>query len=116
MAESESRVTVLDAGPIIHLNELGCLDLVEGFGTVYLPATVKDEILRHSPSIPFGEIAGLVQVADPDAYSTTLMALRRSFDLQAGELVALRLLAELRGDLFLCDDAAARLAAESLGY
>jgi len=116
VGETESSVTELDAGPVIHLDQLGGLDLVEGLGAVYLPATVKEEILRHRPSLSFGAIADLNQVADPDTYSTTLIALRRSFDLHAGELAALGLLAQLRGDLFLCDDAAARLAAESLGY
>ncbi len=53
MGETESSVTVLDAGPVIHLDQLGGLDLLEGLGAVYLPATVKGEILRHRPSLSF---------------------------------------------------------------
>ncbi len=38
-----------------------------------------------------------------------------AFDLDAGEVSALGLMQHLAAELFLCDDAAARLVAESLG-
>ena len=116
MAATEPRATVLDAGPVIHLDQLGCLDLLEGQGTIHLPATVEREILRHRPAASFSQITGLRRVPDPETLSPALASFTRSLDLHAGEMAALALLEQLRGDLFLCDDAAARLAAESLGY
>jgi predicted nucleic acid-binding protein len=41
---------VCDAGPAIHLDELGCLDLLKDFQEVLLPNTVWEEIKRHRPS------------------------------------------------------------------
>jgi predicted nucleic acid-binding protein len=116
MAETDPRVTVLDAGPVIHLDQLRCLDLLEGFGPLYLPATVEDEVRRHCRAADFLSIPDLRRVSDPDLVPASLMTLVRSLDLHAGESAAIALLARLNGQLFLCDDAAARLAAESLGY
>jgi hypothetical protein len=33
-------VIVADAGPIIHLDELGCLDILADFEKVYMPEAV----------------------------------------------------------------------------
>lgn len=35
-----ARVAVCDAGPLIHLDELGCLALLSDFARVLLPASV----------------------------------------------------------------------------
>jgi hypothetical protein len=35
-----SRLVVLDAGPLIHLDELGALDLLADFGRCRIPPTV----------------------------------------------------------------------------
>lgn len=43
--------TVLDAGPLIHLDQLGCLDLLEGFSELLVPPVVWQEALRHRPSL-----------------------------------------------------------------
>ena len=116
MGETEPRVTVLDAGPVIHLDQLGCLDLLEGLGSLYLPATVEQEVRRHRPAISFGANVELHRAPDPEAVPASLAAIARNLDLHAGETAALVLLEQMDGDLFLCDDAAARFAAESLGY
>ena len=41
---------VCDAGPVIHLDELGCLDLPNDFARLFLPAAVGREIARHRPA------------------------------------------------------------------
>lgn len=41
---------VCDAGPVIHLDELGCLDLLNDFARLFLPAAVGREIARHRPA------------------------------------------------------------------
>ena len=47
MAAIEQPPVVADAGPIIHLDEMGCLDLLDDFGTVLGPREVWDEVARH---------------------------------------------------------------------
>ena len=42
-------VVVADAGPIIHLDELGCLDVLADFDKVYVPEAVWQEVLIHRP-------------------------------------------------------------------
>lgn len=108
--------TVSDAGPIIHLDELGCLDLLEDLAPIQLPREVWAEIVRHRPHFASGTppVLDLVNVAT--APSPRLLALANSLALDAGERAALSLSEQVAARLFLCDDAAARLAAESLGY
>ena len=40
---------VCDAGPLIHLDELGCLDLLADFQTVLVPEQVWQEVETHRP-------------------------------------------------------------------
>ena len=112
----ERRRAVLDAGPIIHLDQVGCLDLLEGFGDLLVPDIVWDEALRHRPRLLPANIPGLAVLAVSSAPSPTVLTLARTLDLDAGEIAALILLETARGQTFLCDDAAARLAGEARGY
>jgi len=110
--------TVLDAGPLIHLDQLGCLDLLEGLEELHVPLIVWREVLVHRPTLG---LAGLGLTLSPLSHpsrapSPALAVLIHGLDLDAGEIAALTLMEEWRGDLFLSDDAAARLAAESLGF
>jgi len=43
------KKVVFDAGPIIHLDELGCLDLLGEFPEILLAETVWDEINNYRP-------------------------------------------------------------------
>ena len=47
---------VCDAGPVIHLDELGCLDLLHDFPHVIVPAAVRGEIVRHTPGLISGPV------------------------------------------------------------
>ncbi|RPJ37238.1 MAG: hypothetical protein EHM35_06755 [Planctomycetaceae bacterium] len=38
---------VCDAGPLIHLDELGCLDLLSDFQAVLVPGLVWQEVAQH---------------------------------------------------------------------
>lgn len=49
-AEGFARVVVCDAGPLIHLDELDCLDLLGDFPEVLVPEAVWREVLKHRPS------------------------------------------------------------------
>ena len=41
---------ICDAGPIIHLDEISCLDLLNDFDEIIIPPTVEREIATHRPS------------------------------------------------------------------
>jgi predicted nucleic acid-binding protein len=117
MATTEAAATavVSDAGPIIHLDELGCLDLLGDLGRVLIPRVVWGEVVRHRRAltvidVPNGELADAV-----GGPSARLLSLGKSLGLHVGELAALALMESGVGRMLLCDDAAARLAAEALG-
>ena len=118
MAKTESSLVVSDAEPLIHLDELGCLDLLSGLGGVLVPSEVWSEVSRHRPQLSLGGLPGVqvVQAAVGYPPSARLATMSSSFGLDAGENAALALMEELSARLLLCDDAAARLAAESLGF
>ena len=45
-----TSITVFDAGPIIHLDELDSLDLLIDFQKIIIPGTVFNEIKKNRPS------------------------------------------------------------------
>ena len=48
MARTNSAPPVVcDAGPLIHLDELGCLDLLADFASVLVPDVVWREVAQH---------------------------------------------------------------------
>ena len=50
MAVSKSNIkAICDAGPIIHLDELNCLDLLCDFQEIVLGDTVREEVKHHRP-------------------------------------------------------------------
>jgi predicted nucleic acid-binding protein len=104
---------VCDAGPPIHLNELGCLDLLADLEAVWLPRAVEIEVGRHQPEA-LDEIDYLVpeEPAQPDSL---LKSLIQTLALDHGEQAALAHAAILSDVVFLTDDAAARLAAKTMG-
>lgn len=52
MAETDPGTLVIaDAGPLIHLDELGCLDLLRDFARVWVPDAVWQEVEAHRPGV-----------------------------------------------------------------
>ena len=117
MDKIKSAITVVcDAGPVIHLDELGCLDLFKDFQEVLLPNTVWKEIDQYRPSalikadLPFLKRAGEAPPIEP------LLTLCKVFSLDAGEIEALAIMEQRPRAMFLTDDAAARLVAIQMGF
>jgi predicted nucleic acid-binding protein len=117
MGKIKSAITIVcDAGPVIHLDELGCLDLLKDFQEVLLPNTVWEEISRYRPSalnkadLPFVKQPGKTPSIEP------LLTLCKIFSLDAGEIEALALMEQRPQAMFLTDDAAARLVAIQMGF
>ncbi|MBW1796752.1 MAG: DNA-binding protein [Deltaproteobacteria bacterium] len=117
MDKNKSEITVVsDAGPIIHLDELDCLDLLTDFHTVLLSDTVWEEIKRHRPTIrsktnlPFKGI----NIKYPN--DEKLQAMCQIFTLDVGEIEALAIMEKNPSAIFLTDDASARLVADRMGF
>jgi predicted nucleic acid-binding protein len=106
---------IADAGPLIHLDELDCLDLLGDFAAILVPDQVWKEVHRHRPQALRGDRCRLerlpVGLADPE-----LEAVFKAFALDAGERGALACFPAHPGAVLLTDDAAARLAAKVLGF
>jgi predicted nucleic acid-binding protein len=117
VAETEAwPVAICDAGPLIHLAELGCLDLLQDFQALLIPEQVREEVARHRPDALAA--SGLPARYVPVEASTDprFKALVKAFSLDSGEQAALSLMDQVSNALFLTDDAAARLAAKALGF
>ncbi len=111
---SPVRTAVLDAGPIIHLDELGCLSLLSDFQELFVPDAVWKEVERHRPSaLSCGHITFIKQQAPP--LSSALYALCEAFNLDSGEQEALAFCPLHPGAILFTDDAAVRLAAKAAG-
>ena len=93
MNRSTAKV-VCDAGPIIHLDELNCLDLLGDFHQVLLTDTIWKEIGRHRPSVL--ERVDLPSVVSPGKIPADelLLTMCRFFSLDAGETEAFSLMEE----------------------
>ena len=110
-----NRLVVCDAGPLIHLSELACLDLLLDFDHVLIPEIVTQEVEKHCPGalLPFNH--RFAQIPDAEtAAPRVLEQIQRSYELHAGELAALALTLQNPGALLLTDDSAARVAAQTL--
>ena len=117
MAENEpaSSIVVCDAGPLIHLDEVGCVKLLADFPQVLVPLAVWDEVVKHRPNALTQETVRYQKVTLGNALSAELDALTRLLGLHRGEQQALQVAQTHPGCLMLTDDTAARLAARSLG-
>lgn len=104
---------VCDAGPLIHLDEMGCLDILADLHRVALPCSVREEVLRHRPA-PLDRTPFVV-VPDPEP-DLAVLSVSRGLCLHTGERAALSLFKIEQSDIFLTDDTAARLAAVQLGF
>ena len=106
---------VCDAGPIIHLDELGCLDILADFKEIILPFSVVEEIEKHRPfaltvNLPFR----ILRAQNPADES--LAAMCKIFALDRGETESLIIMMNYPDAIFLTDDASARMVAERMGF
>jgi predicted nucleic acid-binding protein len=92
---------VCDAGPIIHLDEIGVLYLIEDFQEILLCPAVINEVQRKRPKL-FVKITPPF-VVSPHAFPTdqTLIAMCRALSLDTGEFEALALMEKDPAAIFL---------------
>jgi Predicted nucleic acid-binding protein, contains PIN domain len=109
-------VAVLDAGPLIHLDELGRLNLLNDFKELLVPQTVLDEALKHRPGLELGGLENLEIISEPPPLPADLLKLADELALHAGGRAALAVLKARGGQFLLSDDAAARMVARAVGF
>jgi predicted nucleic acid-binding protein len=93
---------VSDAGPLIHLAEIGSLELLSTFDTLLVPETVYKEVDAGGVPDGMADLSYELVEADENRVGTE--------ELDAGERAAIAV-AEERGIVLLTDDLAAREAA-----
>ncbi len=104
----KTSIVICDAGPIIHLDELACLDLMGDFEEILIPDTVWKEIEHHRPSALEKTGTSFRRCLPENRMSEPLSVVCQMFSLDAGEIEALAILERHPSVLFLTDDAAAR--------
>lgn len=114
MNDVAATLVVCDAGPLIHLGELDCLDLLSDFSRVIVPDAVWQEVEYHRPTALIQAKVHFERLEPRKELSAELMSLVRLLGLHAGELQALQIAQELKADFLFTDDTAARLAAKTL--
>jgi len=108
------RRVVLDAGPIIHLDEIGCINLLSDFDEPLVPESVWKEVRHHRPSAFQKNAISFKKTNVGTEKTEQVYILSNAFNLDAGEKDALSLCIQHPGSILLTDDTAARLAAKSL--
>lgn len=112
----EIRV-VSDTGPLIHLSEIGCINLLNNFQMIYVPESVHGEYYKHKKANDpdFFELKNItitkVQIEEVSAFINN----HGLSNLHSGERDCLYLCQDLPIDTILTDDLAVREAAKKLG-
>lgn len=112
--EKIERTVILDAGPLIHLDELDCLDLLSTYTAMLIPSAVWVEVLKHRPSMVSHNLRRYID-SRSCTLSLRLTTLKVTLGLDAGEVAALGLAQAVSAEMLFTDDAAARHAGEALG-
>lgn len=115
MTNKVSLGVICDAGPLIHLDELGVVWLLNDFSVVMVPEQVWQEVAKHRPILWETSALSYQRIKVDISKLPTFQALVRTFSLDLGEQAALSLMQSQPDAIFLTDDAAARLAATTLG-
>ncbi len=109
-------LVVCDTGPILHLQEIGAVHLLDQFGPAVIPPQVETELnarIEHWLEI---KPNWLQTVSLEPAVLMQALAWFRGGLLHGGEAEAIALGRAAGADLILTDDIAARLFARSLGF
>jgi predicted nucleic acid-binding protein len=107
---------VCDAGPLIHLDELRSLDLLNVFQQVLVPEAVWNEVKRHRPCALHRRGVTLTQITEIPQLGEFLASVMENVSLDPGEEHALRLMQKFPNAIFLTDDDSARDVATALQY
>ncbi len=109
------KLLIADTGPVLHLHEAGALHLLPLLGEIHVTPMVLAELRRLAPTIFDPEPPAWLTVVEPSSAASARAAQWVAGGLlDEGEAEALAHALEAMPDLFVTDDTAARLMAESL--
>lgn len=109
------RQVVSNTGPLLHLSEIGALQLLEAAGTISIPPAVDSELSKLLPIWSTTRPSWIsIRVPEPAAIAQIAPWLGGHV-LHLGEAQALALAHQTRADWFLTEDTAARLVSKTLG-
>lgn len=110
-----SRVVCCDTGPVLHLTEIGALELLEETGAVTIPAAVAKEMDRRVAGWLLQKPSWIRVEALASEFAERAVLWQASGVLHSGEAESLALAEQIGADWYLTDDATARVLASSLG-
>ncbi len=106
-------IVVVDTGPLLHLYEAQCLELLKLTGEVHIPSIISTEISYLLPNLKIPDWITIAQVTG--SYKSQAISWRLAGILDDGEAEALALSQQLDARWFITDDAAARLLGKTIG-
>jgi len=106
---------VADAGPLIHLDELAWLFVLESFETVWIPHEVVNEATRHRPQWMNAAPTNIRIESAPPNHWGWWREKTKFVQLDKGEQAALALWHVHPNSILLCDDLQARTVAQESG-
>ena len=117
MGAGRTGPAVADAGPLIHLNEIGRLSLLRAFSVVHIPDAVWAEAVESQRVVPVDvERATSIQRHSLDAETVSRFVHEQGLEaLHHGERECLHLCRQLNVPLLLTDDLAVRDVAKRIG-
>ena len=113
MIDQPTARVVANAGPLIHLDELDCLDLLNDFKQIMVPDAVWKEVQIHRPTALQTSKVILLRCIVPNS-PPIIDSLTPLYSLHCGEREALILCSASPLSILFTDDTAARLAAKTL--
>jgi predicted nucleic acid-binding protein len=107
---------VTDAGPLIHLTEIGCLHILSIFGNLHVPEAVWVETVEsgRTSSEDFLKLSKVERHNIPQSNVTWFVEKNNLKDLHSGECECLYLCKQIGVPILLTDDLAVRGAAKHL--
>ena len=118
MGTGQLNTAVADAGPLIHLSEIGCLSVMCIFDILHVPEAVWSETVIQG-RVPEADLMGLSVVRRHTLSQSEVTRFTRkgSFqELQDGERECLYLCKQLSVSTLLTDDIAVREASKRLNF
>lgn len=116
MGDGKLKLAVADAGPLIHLTEIGCFRLLRIFGVLWVPHAVRLELAKHNrlSKINLSEETNLLEYLAPQTAVAQFARENKLTKLHAGERECLYLCLHKGISTLLTDDLAVRDAARRL--
>jgi predicted nucleic acid-binding protein len=110
------RQIVSDTGPLLHLHEAICLDLLKQTGTIAIPKAVNSEMVQHVREWHTRKPPWITVTAVSAPYDAQAMGWQQGGLLEAGEAEAIALALQLGAAWLLTDDTAALVFATTVGF